>query len=296
MSIGTYVAVDGAVREDLMDVLVNISPTETQLVSGLGVTSANSTRHEWLQDSLAAVKTNAYIEGADTSYPTLTNPTRVINYTQIFRQGYKVSETHRAVDTAAFNDRYQYETVKALKVMKNDMELALMRGSIACGTNVVAGKLKGIKNWLSIVSTQSGVSLSEATLNNFFQAVWTQGGEIDAVYATMALKRRISSFTANNTRNIGAQDKRLVNAINIYEADAARMVKLFAHRYVGNQGGDVNQELVGLQEDMWKISYLRKPHSVDRPATGDFKGGEVIAEATLECRNGYAGFWLGQVL
>jgi hypothetical protein len=294
MSIGTYVAADGAVKEDLMDVLVNITPTETQLVSGLGITSANSTRHEWLQDTLGTVKTNAYIEGADTSYPTLTNPTRQINYTQIFRQGFKVSETHRAVDTAAFNDRYQYETVKALKTMKNDMELALMRGSLACGTNAVAGKLKGIKNWLSIVSTNSGISLSEAILNNFFQAVWTQGGEIDAVYATMAIKRRISEFTTN-TRNIQADDARLVRTVNVYESDAARLVKLFAHRFVGKQSGDVNEELVGLQEDMWKISYLRKAHSVDRPATGDFKGGEVIAEATLECRNGYAGFWLGGV-
>lgn len=62
-----YVADDGAVREDLMDVLVNTTPTENQLVTGLGNTEANSTRHEWLQDTLSAVKTNAFAEGADVS-------------------------------------------------------------------------------------------------------------------------------------------------------------------------------------------------------------------------------------
>jgi hypothetical protein len=285
----SYVVNDGAVREDLLDVLTNISPTDTQLISGLGVTKANSTRHEWLQDTLPTVKTNAFLEAADVSYNTLTNPSRVINYTQIFRQAFKIGETERAVNTAGFNDRYQYEAAKAMKVIKNDMEFAAMRGSILCGSGTVVGQMRGIKNWVSIVSTHSGISLSEDMLNTYFQTVWNFGAEIDAVYVPMVIKRRISGFTAGSTKQTQNSDKRLVNTVSVYEADAARMVKLFPHRHV-TISGDLNQDVVGLSEDYWKIAYLRNPHKVDRPSTGDFAGGEIIAEATLECRSGYSGF------
>lgn len=284
-----YVVDDGAVREDLLDVLINISPTDTQLSSGLGVSTASSTRHEWLQDTLGAVKTNAFKEGADTSYHDLTSPARKINYTQIFRQGFKVSETERAVNTAAFNDRYQYEAAKALKMIKNDLELALMRGSMLCGTGAIQGQLAGVKNWLSVVTSQSGISLSEAILNTYFQLVWDNGAEVDAVYVPMTLKRRISGFTAGATKNVQNNDKRLVNTVSVYEADAARMVKLFPHRHV-TISGDTNNDIVGLAEDYWKVAYLRKPKQIDRPASGDYKGGEIVMEATMECRNGFAGF------
>jgi len=42
---------DEAVREDLLDVLTNLSPTDTQLITGLAVSSAKSRRHEWLTDT-----------------------------------------------------------------------------------------------------------------------------------------------------------------------------------------------------------------------------------------------------
>jgi hypothetical protein len=44
----TYDSTGGALKEDLLDLLTNLSPREFQLVSGLGTSSANSIRHEWL--------------------------------------------------------------------------------------------------------------------------------------------------------------------------------------------------------------------------------------------------------
>ena len=281
---------DGAVREDLLDVLTNLSPTDTQLVTGLGVGSAKSRRHEWLTDTLGTVKTNAYAEGADASFPSLTNPTRLLNYTQIFRQGYQVSDTERAVNTAAFNDRFAYEGIKALKMLKNDMEFAVMRGSLACSIqDSTTGQMKGIKNWLSIVTSQSGISLTEAILNDYFQNVWDNGAEVDAVYAGMLQKRKISSFTAGTTKFTKVEDKRLINMVDVYEADAARVVKLFAHRHV-TISGDQGYDVVGLQEDLWRIAYLRRPFEREIPRTGDATKGEVVAEGTLECLHQYGGF------
>jgi hypothetical protein len=282
---------DKAMREDLLSVLENLSPTETQLITGLGTSKANAIRHETLMDTLGAVKVNAQMEGVDATYHTLTNPSRLYNYTQIFTQGYKVSETERAVDTAGFNDRYQYEIVKALKMLKNDMEYAVLRGSLASGSGTDARQLRGIKLSLSLITSQSGISLTEAILNDYFEKVWTNAScQVTAVYGAMYMKRKISAFTGGATKNVNVTDKRLINAVDVYEADAASVVKLFAHRYV-TVSGDTNYDLVGLNEDYWKIAYLRKPQSTEMGKAGDYTGGNIVTEMTLENRHPNAGFW-----
>jgi hypothetical protein len=287
----SYTSTDQSIREDLLDVLTNLNPTETQLISGLGTSTAKSTRHEWLTDTLGAVKANYYVEGADASYPTLTNPTRLLNYTQIFRQGFLVSDTERAVNTATYNDRFAYEGIKALKMLKNDMEFSAMRGTLACtASNTTAGQMQGIKSWMCITSNHSGVSLSEAIFNDYLQTVWTNGANVDAAYVPMTLKRRISSWTANATKYFNQDDKRLVNSIDVYSSDAAKMVKLFPHRHV-TISTDTNNDFVGIQEDLFKIAYLRKPFNRSLAKTGDAEKGEVVAEATLECLHRAAGFY-----
>ena len=45
---GAFTYDDNAIREDLLSVLTNLTPTETQLVSGLGVSSAKNIHHQWL--------------------------------------------------------------------------------------------------------------------------------------------------------------------------------------------------------------------------------------------------------
>lgn len=286
-----YVYDDGALREDLLNVLTNLSPKQTQLVTGLGTAKADSIRHEWLIDTLGSVKANAYVEGVDASYSTATNPTRLYNYTQIFREGYDVTDTERAVNTAAFNDRFAYEATKAMTEIKNDMEYAIMRGSLASGTGSAARYMRGIKMSVSLVTSQSGVSLSEAILNDYFQNVWDNtSSEVNAVFGSMYIKRKISGFTAGTTKNLDANDKRLVNAVDVYQGDAATNVKLFAHRYV-TVTNDTNYDVVAINEDMFKIAYLRKPFTRELAKTGDSTKGEVVTELTLENLHYNAGVW-----
>lgn len=282
---------DNAMREDLLAILQNISPTETQLVSGLGTSMATNILHQTLIDTLNAVKVNAQIDGAAATFNALTNPQRQLNYTQIFKQGFRVSDTDRAVNQAAFNDRFQYEATKALKLIKNDMEYALMRGSLVSGSGTGARQLAGLKNSLSLATSQSTVSLSEKILNDLFQLVWDNTGiQINAVYGPMYIKRKISAFTANATKYFTQDDRRLINAIDVYQADAASMVKLFAHRYV-TVSGDAGNDVVGINEDFFKVAYLRKPIVQQLAKVGDSTDGQVTVEATLEVQHYNAGFW-----
>lgn len=287
-----YTYDDGAMREDLLNVLTNLSPKNTQLVSGLGTSTAASIRHEWLIKTLGAVKTNAYVEGVDASYANLTDPTRIANYTQIFREAYQVTDTERSVNTAAFNDRFALEASDALAELKNDMEYALIRGSMASGTGSAARQLRGIKRSLSLITAQSGVSLTESMLNDYLQLVWDNTStEVNEIYGDMYIKRKISAFTGGATKQVNVTDKRLINAVDVYEADAAGMVKLFAHRYVSISGTDTNHDVIGINSDMFKTAYLRKPFTRELAKTGDATKGEVVAELTLENLHYNAGFW-----
>lgn len=285
----TFTYDDVARREDLLDIITNLHPSEQQLFSGLGVGQAKDIFHIWLIDTLASIKTNAFVEGVDACYADRTDPARLSNVCQIFRVGYSVSDTERIVNKAGFQDRYEREARKAMKEFGNDVEFALMRGSIACGTGSAARQLRGIKNSLSLVTSQSGTSISETMLNDYFQLVWDNGTEVNAVYGDMYLKRKISAFTGGATKEVEVEDRRLVNAVDVYQADAAKMVKLFAHRYV-TIGGDTNHDIVGLNEDLFRVAYLRRPDVRELAKTGDATNGEFFGELTLENLHYNAGF------
>ena len=297
MATNAFTYLDGANREDLLNVITNITPTENQLVSGLGTSKASGTLHEWNIDTLSAVKANAFAEGADASYPTLTDPTRLTNVTQISRQAFQVSGTEREVDTAGFNDRFSYEATKATMILKNDMELALMNSSFAgsvVSTNA-ARALRGVKASLSLASTAaSTTSMSETIFNNYLQLVWDNSNcEVDEVYGDMYMKRKISGFTAGSTKNVNSADKRLMNSVDVYEADAAKLVKIFAHRHVNKDSTGsavVGHDLVGIKNDKFRIAYLRKPQMVKLAKTGDSDKAELVTEYTLECLDPTAGF------
>lgn len=280
-----YTYDDRAVREDLLDVISNIDPTETQLMTGLGTSKASSALHEWPVDTLGGAASNAQVEGYDASGQARTAPTRVNNRTQIVGKDVVVSDTERAVNTAGFSDRFQYELEKMMKELKNDFEFALVRGSLASGSGSVARQMTGLKVAITTNATsQSGVSLSENTLNDYIQNAWSTGGKIDEIYVGMRLKRRISQFTAGNTKEIAADDKRLVNSVNVYEADASPTpIKIFSHRHV-TTSGDTNFDIFGIQSDLYKVAWLREPHYKPLGATGDNTKGLLTGEGTLEYR------------
>jgi hypothetical protein len=290
-------------RESLLDVLTLISPKETQLFTGLPKSKATNTVHSWTTRDLETVGANAQNEGQDAPADAAGDPARPVNITQIFAKTAKVSNTELSVNRVNGN-RMAEELNLKLMALKNDIEYNLIRSSIASGGASTGGtnarQLKGVKNWITTnTSNYSGATLTETVLNDIFETVWNQGGNVDAVYTSMKGKRRISGFTAGATKNVETTDRRLVNSVDVYEADAAKMVKLFAHRYVtvsGDYGTTATPafDVLALQEDTWAVAFLegREPKTLDLAQTGDFQAKEIVTELTLEARaeeaNAYA--------
>lgn len=298
MSTVAYTYDDKAIRESLLDMITNLSTTETQFVSSLKKgPKANGVYHEWLIDSLASPAVNAQVENFTVSSDTVTNPERLFNYCQISKKSATVSGSEKSTDQAGFKDRMSYEIVKKMKELKNDMELALIRGTLACGTGSAARSLRGLKASLSLVTSQSGVSLTEKMLNDYLQLVWDNAAtEVTAIYCPMYIKRKIAGFTgAATAKNVNVDSKELVNVVEYYQADAAKNVKLYPHRYV-TISGDTNYDVVGVAEEYFEIAYKREPEQYDIAKTTDGDTKCIVTEYTLVNKHYNVGFLAREVL
>lgn len=299
MAVGGYVYTypDVARRESLLDVMNMLEPTDTQLLSGLMQGPANNTLHEWTIDTLEAVGDNAQPEGGDAPADASNDPIRPQNVTQIFAKTAKVTGSENADNLKRVGGkRMSRELVKKMKALKNDIEYALVRGTIASGvasnSAASARRLKGVKQWItSVTSNYSGTTLTETILNDAFQAVWSNGAESDSVYTSMKGKRKISSFGGPTglQRTISLDDRRLTNAIDVYSSDAAKLVKLFPHRHVTVSGDYVTTatpgyDLLALDEDYFGTAWYRRPFTQDLAITGDYTAKEIVTEVTLESR------------
>src|SRR5512139_2382412 len=87
------------IKEDISDIITNISPTKTPFQSGLGNDKVANTLFQWQEDSLRSAAANAAVEGADGTDITATPTVMRTNYTQILQETIKVSGTSDAVAT-----------------------------------------------------------------------------------------------------------------------------------------------------------------------------------------------------
>lgn len=285
-----YTYNDTTRKEDVLDVIDMLDVTDTQLYTGLPRTKAYNTYHEYLKDVNETVVDNAGIEGADFSSDTSVTPTRAGNITQIFKKQPQVSGTEQSVQHYGMANAMEYQKVKKMKSLKNDIELALVRGTTASGTGSAGRRLTGMWASITTVATShaSGTTLTETILNDKFEAAWDQGGKIDEIYVGAKLKRRISSFTGNANKNVDAEDKRLTNAVDVYESDFG-ITKLFKHRHV-QVATDATARIIGIDSSKWAVAHLRSPFFEELAKTGDSVHGHIIAELTLEAKNEAANF------
>lgn len=275
-------------REDLLDIITNLSPTENQLATGLSKGKANSSVHSWLVDSYDATTTTSAdkkeVEGADFGAGDVVNPTRKTNYTQIIKQDWKVSGTEQAAVHAGMQSPKAYHMAKSMVHYKNKLEWSLVNGVAAAGSASVARELGGIFDQVTTNKVaNAAVAFTETLLNDYLGQVWgTSAKAPDAVYVGAKGKRVISGFTAGSTKFTQVSDKRLINTVDVYESDFG-VVKIFLHRFVNDVLAVANTgNIMILREDTWKIADLRAPNNFDAPLGGDYVKGAILGETTLE--------------
>lgn len=296
-------------REDLRDIIYDISPMDTIFMTSAGRGSAKSTTHEWQTDALVAAAHNAAIEGDDFSANTRTQPTRLKNYTQISRKDIQVSGTSRAIDAAGFADQMAYHTARASKEIKRDMEVGMLGNNPAsAGTSPSPRVSGGVPNWIysgqhykassqtlqtttALVSgfatatggswTNSATAYVESDLKSMLQLAWSTGGETDTVLCDSIAFNKFSTFTGVATRFrdvMAGKAAEITGYSDVYVSPFGRH-KLVLSRYM-----PANTAYC-LQTDMWEVAYLRNFRINDIAKVGDVDRKMLLAEWTLVCKN-----------
>jgi hypothetical protein len=299
----TYTAVGQ--REDLSDIIYNISPTDTPFMSSIGKTKATAVYHEWQVDSLAAASlSNAAVEGADASSATMGVTTRAGNRTQIFQKTVQIAGTLEAVDKAGRKSEKAYQLAKASSEVKRDMELTLLSNQVAAaGNSSTARTLGGLQAWLATngdfgtsgVAGASGTTartdgtdrtFTEAILKTVVKEVYTAGGNPKVLMVNPAHKQTVSAFAGIAAQRYMAPSNEattIIGAADVYLSDFGTM-SVVPNRFM-NATNACDETAFVIDPDMLAVAYLRPFATNELAKTGDSEKTQLICEATLEVKN-----------
>lgn len=273
-------------REDLMDMITNISPTETPFLSGIGTSKAKNVYHEWLTHSLAAASTATVVEGNVATFATPTTLTRVVNICQINEKTVAVSGTQETVDKAGMKSEMAYRLTIAVKEMKRDLEKAMfLNTAYATGDSTTARVLKGVAGLVTAVSVTTAVAAAD--INSMLQTLWTQGCEPKVMYVNGAMKTKVSALAQDTGTSyqwiMKAEDKKLATSVDVWAGDFGVQRIVPAHQ-MGTQS------IAALDLQHFKHAVLRPMKTQDLAKTGDNITKLINMESTLEARAGtYSG-------
>ena len=282
----TYDAV--AIREDLSDVIYDISPTDTPFMSSIaGKGSVSNTLFEWQTDALAAAVINNYhVEGADAGTAATTVTARVTNQTQISKKVVEVSGSHEAVNNAGKKSELAHQLAKASKELKRDMEGSLLADNAAAAGNAsTARETRGAAHFITTNVTDAGASGShaavvEADILAVAESTWTAGGEPSTILLGATNKKLVTAMSgrADAIRSVSDNNTTIQNAVDVYVSDFGTF-NIMLDRFC-------DQDVVYfLDHDMWSVDYLRDFQTVDIARAGDGEKKMLLVEYGLRCGN-----------
>jgi hypothetical protein len=291
-------------REDLSDVIYDISPTDTPLMNSLARGKATAVYHEWQTDSLSAATTNnAAVEGADASDATMSPTTRLGNYTQIVQKTIKISGTLEAVDKAGRKSEKAYQLSKASAELKRDIETILTANQgRSAGDASTARQMGAMLSWIKTNTSKSsgttagvdpttvGVStrtdgtqraFTETILKDVIQKVYTSGGNPKILMVGPFQKQAVSAFAGIAAQRFMAPSNApttIIGAADVYMSDFGT-ISVVPNRFMRTRDALV------LDPEYAAVAYLRPFATNELAKAGDAEKTQILAELTLEMRN-----------
>jgi hypothetical protein len=280
-------------REDLSDVITNISPVDTLFYSQLSEDGAKSVKKEWQTDSLAAAGANAQLEGDTTAATAVTPTVRLNNTLQIQKKQFIVSGTQEAIaksgGAAGRPSELGYQTAKHTKELAKDVEYSFLRGVQNLGAAGTARQMKGALNFtitnldkagdavLNADGTVTGGTpraLDETLIQTTRQNIFTAGGDPKVVYCGPFQKRQFSSFVGSGNYRRPVEEAKLTNTVDVYVDDFG-MLQIKPHR-------NMPTDVVFIPDmAFWKKATLRAIKREELAKNGDAVTYHVIGEHTV---------------
>ena len=234
------------IREDLGNVIFNVTPFMTPFTSGIAQTKATADNHEWLTDTYAdSVSSNAAIEAEVVGSSEGSERTRKGNYVQIATKGVTVTKKAEMFDRAGVPGKEMaYQLMKKGKELQMDVEKQVLSNQIkVIPTNAAAGVSATVSSWIlanQVVSGTGGVkntastgltiptpgtseAMTQANLDELLDGVWNNSGDFSSA-KIMGSAGTISTLRNNADVSKGistdvttnAADGEIINRVAVY--------------------------------------------------------------------------------
>lgn len=283
------------IREDLSNVIYNISPETTPFVSNVGKGTISNTVFDWMTDSLASAAANAHLEGDETSYDAVTATVRLQNYAQISSKNVVLSGTQEVVNKAGRRSELAYQIAKRGSELRRDIEFGCLnnQGAVA-GNTTTARKTGSMQAFLktNVNKASDGVdpvystiptdvrtdgtarAFTQTILNDVIQQVWTEGGTPKMLLVGAFNKQAASAFAgiAGSRFNVtGAKPSTIIASADIFVSDFGN-VSIVPSRFQKASDAFV------IDPEYASIDYLRPMQTMEMAKTGDAEKRLLLCE------------------
>jgi len=293
-------------REDLSDIISNISPTETPFLTAIGRENASAVYHEWQTDALVSANPqNKAVMGDDLSNENRPATSRLGNYTQIFTKVVGTSTTQQAVKSAGRANEHSYQLAKAGKEIKRDREARYLANLAAVPPGAtVAGESAGAQAFMNVNRSRgaggadpvlSGTTqgypqtaatngtqraFTEALLKSAVAQAWNAGGDPTMAIMSLGQKQIAATFSglAQQRRDTGDKRLTIVAGADVYVSDVGEI------QFVPDRFMDARAVLI-IDPSMWAVATLDPMQKRKLAVTGLADRDAMYVEETLVCRN-----------
>lgn len=287
-------------KEDISDVISNISPTTTPFQSLIKGEKVMNTVFGWQEDSLADVADNAKTEGHQASDNDLGATTMRQNYTQIMSKTVNVTATADAVGTYGRAKETAYQLAKKSAELKRELEYHL----VGKAQNAAAGDASTARTFANAFGTYVGGAavidstvtvttdsdsgsagnqagaLTEANILSANQKLYEAGSDASYIMVKPADSLIIANFdkAAGRNRTINDGAKTVVNAVDLYVSPFGEQ-KVIINRFL-----KATEALI-FKPEMWRLVTLRPFTRELLAKTGDSDRHFIVGEFSLKHMN-----------
>ena len=284
-------------REQLSNVIYNISPTSTPFMSSIGKNSIKNVVFNWQTEALPTVNAAGEIEGfrLDGSTSASTPTAKKVNVAMISKRDATVSGSQESSDPAGKRAEMAHQLAIMAKALKRDMETALcQKGAKTTGDSTTARVTGGFESWItsnvSRGATGAGAGegaaptdgtqrdLTEALLKTVLQSCFENGGEPSLAICGPVNKQVISGFTGRTSARQMIDANTVEASVSIYASD-------FGELKIVPSNFSRDRSLLLVDPEYAKVSYLRDFKTVDIATVGDAQTKLLLVEYGLEVGN-----------
>ena len=282
-------------REDLSNIIYNISPMQTPFMSSIGTRNVKNVVFDWQTEVLPTPSSSGELEGFELSRSAATATVRESNVCMISKRDATVSGSQEVSDAAGKRSEMAHQLALMAKALKRDMEEALcQKGAKTTGNASTARVTGGFESWVETnVSRGSGGAgagngaaptdgtqraLTETLLKDVLQLSFENGGEPSLAICGPHNKQVISGFSGRSSARQMIDANTVEASVSIYSSDFGELQIVPSNR-------SRERSLLLVDPEYAKVAYLRNFQTVDIATIGDAETKMIVVEYGLEVSN-----------